>query len=234
MAECSGPAPQGSGNRAGNMPLGSGGVVLAGPEAHANAPALGFLPPELSLWRQHLYDTADGMLPGLLRFLGEHGLDHRTVLAHCGILTPARVVFLASDRFDFDPEDGVPAIVCEVLGQDGETVVDLAAWPQANPAHVATALGVGPAFGLWQIDNPASFIGGAALRVWRTPLRWLQAGCQGCCVLNRRWGGNLLAQAPGPILAEDLAHGRDLRRLMPRRFDLRRLLVPTPVGRDDA
>jgi hypothetical protein len=57
--------------------------------------------------------------------------------------------------------------------------------------------------------NPASFVHGPC-PLWRTPLRWLQAGCAGAVVLDPIPAGVILARAPGRLAAEDQSHANQL------------------------
>lgn len=181
------------------------------------------------LARQQFYQCA-GWTPEASAYVKAHGLDLDAIAAHAGTFAVclAQVCpHTAPAQFDFTPE-GVPCAVIEVIGEDAVTVIDLVAWPIDAPERFATAVGEADVLGIGAIRNPATYAGGRPLRVHRTPLEWLKAGCQGCAVLNRDWGGYWLRKTPGPLLAEDLAHGRELRRMLGRDFDSKRLLVPAP------
>ncbi|MFG1222142.1 hypothetical protein [Xanthobacter wiegelii] len=164
----------------------------------------------------------------LREFVAREALDLRLVAAFAGSLTLARYTFSPPPRrFHFDPA-GELAVVVEALEiEHGERwLVDLVAWPVDRPSEFATAAGRADLLGADQVDNPASFFGGRPLLVHRTPLGWLRAGCCGVVVLDERRAGGRLAGALGNLLAEDLAHARELHRLMGRAFPTNRIRVP--------
>ena len=55
-----------------------------------------------------------------------------------------------------DDAGAEPAAVVEVFAADGETVLDLAAWPLGAPERVCTMFGRAPALGLAAARNPAT------------------------------------------------------------------------------
>jgi hypothetical protein len=128
--------------------------------------------------------------------------------------------FYFADEAD---EDGKSAAVIEVYGEDDETVVDLCSWPSDNPDSFATIFGA-EALGLARASNAATWSFGGALNLYRTPLRWLQAGCQGCVVLDHRLVPTWLGTVPGPIQAEDYEHARQLHQWLNPAFDATRIL----------
>jgi hypothetical protein len=68
--------------------------------------------------------------------------------------------------------------------------------------------------------------GGRPLVIHRTPLAWLKAGGEGCCLLKpgaRHW----LRRAGGPFVAQDVEHGREIRDLLGPEASRHRILVPT-------
>jgi hypothetical protein len=157
-------------------------------------------------------------------YVAKHGLDMEAVNAHCGTLVTMNCHFIGNGHFVLDDE-GTPAIVIEVLGEDDETTIDLCGWPLDQPESFATMLGA-DALGMANVVNPASWSFGHVLEVYRTPVRWLQARCDGCVVLDHRYVPAWLGQALGPIQAEDLAHARQLHAWLNPRFDMRKILVP--------
>jgi len=179
------------------------------------------------LARQQFYECA-GWTREASAYVKAHGLDLDVIAAHAGTFAVCLAQLSPNTepaQFDFTPE-GVPCAVIEVLDENAETVIDLVAWPLHASERLATAVGEADMLGIPCMRNPATYVGGRPLRVHRTPLGWLKAGCQGCVVLNRDWGGYWLRQAPGPLLAENLAHGRELRRMLGTGYDASRLLVP--------
>ena len=192
-----------------------------------------FLTPAILLARRLLYERGD-WTPEAATYVREQSLDLDLIAARAGLFTVVLAQLTGHNtgvpRWDFEP-DGAPAAVVEVLAEDGCTVADLVAWPLNAPERFATAVGEADMLGINAMRNPATYWAGVPLRVHRTPLNWLKAGCDGCVILNRAWGGYWLSRCPGPIMAEDLAHGRELRRLLPNSFDMRRLLVPVDTER---
>lgn len=158
-----------------------------------------------------------------------HGLDLGALAARDVVIGICRVRWFPGERFDFAEEYSSEAVVMEVVEEDAETVVDLVAWPMWRPDKFGTALGRADAIGLDQVRNPSTFVHDQALMVRRTPLRWLQAGCIGCVILNPSTAHRWLAAAIGAIAAEDADHGRELGRLLHPFFPVSRILVPTPV-----
>ena len=190
---------------------------------------LPFLPSRRLLTLADFYERAEWSRTAA-DFARDHALPLDEVQAHAGLFSVCYCRFESGRRFDFD-DAGSAAAVVEVLAEDAATVIDLVAWPLADPLQFATALGEADLAGIQNVRNPASYASGRALRVWRTPLRWLQAGCNGVAILSDRFAGHWLSQALGPVVAEDMEHGRDLRQVLGRRFDPARLLVPTPRQR---
>jgi hypothetical protein len=162
--------------------------------------------------------------PEWVAYLASEKID-LTVYAFIGILGITRVRFLPDRRFEFC-DDGVPTAVCEVRGDDAETVIDLVAWPIARPEKFATALGVATGLGKDQAKNPATFFAGRPLLIHRTPLGWIRSGCRGVVVLDRLMAPLWLAAALGPIAGEDLTHGHELARLLHPHVSASRILAP--------
>ncbi len=171
-----------------------------------------------------------GFTPEMRQYLKRHNLSLATCIAHAGWLNVALVKFWrgndGDEAFVFDP-DGIPAVVIEAILFDPRrdpVCADLVAWPLNHPEVFATAMGLndgadvlGPQNMIWRR--------GAPLKVWRTPLRWLQSGCDGCVLLTpggRHW----LRKAGGPFVAEDVEHGREIRDLLGRDAARHRILVP--------
>jgi hypothetical protein len=150
-----------------------------------------------------------------------------TVYAFIGILGVTRARFFPDRRFEFY-DDGIPVAVCEVLGDDAETVIDLVAWPVAFPDKFASALGMASGLGTDQAKNPATFFAGQPLLIHRTPLQWIKSGCRGAVILNRLTAPIWLGAALGPIAGEDLEHARELARLLHPHVSPRRIMAPLP------
>jgi hypothetical protein len=162
--------------------------------------------------------------PEWAAYIASENID-LTVYAFIGILGVTQARFSPDRRFKFC-DDGVPTAVCEVLGDDAETVIDLVAWPIARPEKFATALGVATGLGKDQAKNPATFFAGRPLLIHRTPLSWIRSGCRGVVVLDRLMAPVWLGAALGPIAGEDLAHGHELARLLYPHVSASRILAP--------
>lgn len=164
-------------------------------------------------------------------YVAEHGISTEAVNAFAGLLTITNCQFDGRGHFDFADDGGIPSAVIEVYGEDDATVIDLCVWPITRPCAFATMLEV-DALGLARVTNAATWALGDALHIYRTPLRWLQTGCKGLCILDHRYVSVWLREALGPIMAEDLDHARQLYSwLNPPAFPKGRILVPRKTER---
>ncbi len=109
--------------------------------------------------------------------------------------------------YEPDP-NGMPAWIIPII--DGE-VVDLLAWTTDCPARWWTRTGAHWALGADALDRLWL---GKPLRAFKTPLAWLQAGApyNGLVILD--WRAARLHIPRVEIVAEDLAHGLELNRLL--------------------
>lgn len=180
-------------------------------------------------YRTDLFERADPH-GDWLRYVSANSIDLTTIYPHVGILGVTGAEFFEGHRFDFS-ENGTPAAVIEVIGDDAETVVDLCAWLVDQPQQFATALGHADGLGVWQVQNPATYFGGRPLLVHKTPLAWLQANCRGVVILNERSAPRWLAAAPGPIAGQDVAHARSIARMLAGYFDPESILAPVKARR---
>lgn len=64
------------------------------------------------------------------------------------------------------------------------------------------------------------------LPIWRTPVGWLKARRNGICLVRPKAAAHYLCDA-GPLIAEDAAHGAELKQILTRPAP--RILVPTPI-----
>ena len=140
-------------------------------------------------------------------------------------------VFLAPVRFDgpwFDiVEDGEEAVVVEALAEDSTTVMDLVAWPINDPTRFATAIGAASVLGENVAANPSTYFAGAPLRLFRTPLAWLQSGCDGAVILDPTRGARWLLDLPSSrIAAEDDGHAAEIEADRLALVTRQRLVVP--------
>ena len=115
--------------------------------------------------------------------------------------------------FDFAP-NGHVAAVCEIWDADGKTIVDLVAWSVDDPHRWWTALGVGVVLGEAYAANPNTGLCGEPLRIFRTPLGWLQGDCAGIVLLDRARAGRWLLDAARTVSAEDNRHAAEVHKLM--------------------
>jgi hypothetical protein len=161
-----------------------------------------------------------------VRYWREQGLDHASVAGFAGSLSVLPIGTFEPSRFDFGgPGDPLGAIV-EALDEDGETVLDLVAWPIAEPGCVLTMFGRAPVLGLWAAMNPATYVFDRPLIVHRTPLDWLKSGCDGCAVVMPRSAARLFNELTGRIAGQDASHRNDLFRLARSVADPARFLAP--------
>lgn len=171
-----------------------------------------------------------GLSPEISKYIRQQRLDICSVIAVAGWINVALVKYWTGndgdEAFQFDP-DGIPSVVIEAILFDYDRepfCADLVAWPMSRPDYFITAMGQNDGA---DVLGPQSMVGrrGAPLRIWRTPLHWLQAGGEGCVLLKpgaRHW----LRRAGGPFVAEDLEHGREIRDLLGRDGSRHQILVP--------
>ena len=99
-------------------------------------------------------------------------------------------------------------------------LIDAAAWHPSS-GHLAVWLGLGFALGEYQIgeyiDNCS-----VALAVFRSPIGWLRAGCEGIVIVRKTFAHIVLKKVP-LLLAEDESHRTELAELFP--FGGPRILV---------
>jgi hypothetical protein len=153
-----------------------------------------------------------------VRYVRDHGIDPWDVMPYAGATGIIPVVDCGNGQFDFEPHLHCPdrpfdAFVCEVIDADGETTLDLVAWPVNRPYRILTMFGRAPAVGLWEAENPASYFMGKTLPLHRTPLEWLAAGCSGAAIITPRLAARWLLDLPGPVAARDHAHARQLHQI---------------------
>jgi hypothetical protein len=156
--------------------------------------------------------------------------------ANCSILTVALAQFFDGQSgriFRFHP-DGEPAVIIGAHPALGEMPHDLIAWPLygmdrdsfATYLQEAVLLGT-PA--VLQARNAS-----AALRLHRLPEDWILSGFEGSVVLNRRWGGHWLSKLPGPFIAEDVEHGREVAGMLRPYGKAHLVRIPATEARQEA
>ena len=117
--------------------------------------------------------------------------------------------------------DGFEAIVVPIF--DAGATIDLLVFNPANPAKWWLRLGAHWALGADALDRVWH---DEPLVVYRSPLCWLRAGCppHGLCVLD--WTVARRELADHHVAAEDLHHGRELRRRLSVPARHPRILIP--------
>ncbi len=109
-----------------------------------------------------------------------------------------------------------------ILVDSGGDPVDIAAW-QPSSGRLGTWCRRAWALGQDSIYAPRVNQHGA-LPVWRNPLHWLQAGRSGVVLIQPRLAAAFLCDT-GPLLAEDVEHGRELKEQLARPAP--RILIPS-------
>lgn len=154
------------------------------------------------------------------------------VLQHGNGLRAGHVIWLPQQRFAFQQHlpashadvGGEPAVLI-LVADPGGRAVDIAAWVPAT-GRLASWLGRAWALGQAACDRPTSHASALEpLPVWPDPIGWLNAGQHGLVLLGLHAAAAHL-RAAGPLLAQSLAHGRQLRSVLPGRTP--RILVTTP------
>ena len=118
-------------------------------------------------------------------YCAENGIDWAAIEVVTGGVFLAPIRPIAPRSFAFH-RGGRLAAVCEVLGADGETIIDILAWSLTDPTRWWTAIGAAVAIGEAATANPATYIADQPLRLHRTPLAWLQAKCAGSVLLDQQ------------------------------------------------
>jgi len=143
-------------------------------------------------------------------------------------VAPAHALIRVSQDTAFEPdEEGGHAFVIPVRVESTVTpeafdpaaavrdggAVDLVAFHPAKPHR--WALRCGNAEWLGAIEP--QYLAPDSVRVWRTPLAWLQAGCRGIVLLSpERVSRYRTLSCLHSIVAEDLEHASELRRILER------------------
>ena len=171
----------------------------------------------------------------LARWLSGRGVNVGHAWNVAGPIVEHDIIILPHLMFDFagpGTEDPTRAIVHVVFGIEAETPIDLVAWTRDLPGRMFRCLRGCPMIGIDQLVSPASYFAGRPLRVHRSALAWLVAGCAGIVPLDCVGMRNYFEWLPSELhdcrlAAESLAHGRALRDVwapLPARV---RILVPS-------
>ena len=175
--------------------------------------------------RADLCDRSE--ITGSADYIRANGIDSTAVEAHAGCLGVCQLEFFPAQRFDFEDGPGaVAGAVLEAFDHDGETVLDLVAWPLDAPEYVTTMFGRVGLLGGWHAFNPATYVFGKPLQIHRAPLDWLRAGCQGAVPVVEQIAARQLLDVPGRTASQDAEHGQELGALLSSAVDLTRIVVP--------
>ena len=182
-----------------------------------------------------VYDLYRDRMP-TVNYLAAHNIDINAVAGFCGSPTVLPITLLRNKRFDLPDHDaGAGAgVVIEVRGEDGETVIDLVAWPITNATDIHTLCGSAPILGLWQAFNAATYVFDYPLAIHRTPLDWLKADCQGAAIIIPDLAAQTfldIANFGGQIGASDPAHARELKAHLVAFFSTVKIISPNPLRR---
>ncbi len=137
----------------------------------------------------------------LPQIFGGLGIPLPTIIDHCGVLPIQR---FGGDLFEIH-DDGEPALVVAV--SEHEHLVDLLALMGRKDWLLRAGGGV-----LLGYDEAIAHAFGLPLRIWRSPLSWLQSGGQGCCVIGSWEVARQHLPLGRTFVAEDVAHARVLDR----------------------
>jgi hypothetical protein len=157
-----------------------------------------------------------------------NAIDLGAAEAVAGCLTVCPVAPRHDGGFDLT-EDGIEAVVIEVVGEDYERVEDLLAWLPDRPARWRCMFGTAGALGASAAVNPATYFDHEPLMIFRTPLRWLQAGGLGLVPLDMRWTARFLfAISPmaSTVACEDDVHAAEIAAARHALVDEQELVVP--------
>ena len=168
----------------------------------------------------------------LANWLESQGVDVPQILNLAGPIVEHDIIVFPGAMFDFatpGSADSVRAVVHVAVGEDAETPVDLVAWTREQPDRILRCLGIAQAIGIDRLFNPASYFAGRPLRVYRSALAWLAAGCDGLVPLDCaaiRHHLDCLRLDNCRLAAESLTHGRALRAALAPLPAHIRILVP--------
>ncbi|WP_131113673.1 hypothetical protein [Lichenihabitans psoromatis] len=152
------------------------------------------------------------------------GIDWNATLPATGGIFIASIVAEPRRRFRFQA-DGTKAAVIEAIAADAESVTDIVAWPVDDPNCVLTMFGTS-VLGEAAAANPSTFFDNRPLRLFRSPLGWLQAGCDGAVILDLPRAARWLRDIDGRLAAEDTAHALQIEMALLATIKVGRILVP--------
>ncbi|ANY78465.1 hypothetical protein BB934_09670 [Microvirga ossetica] len=160
------------------------------------------------------FDASNNLLPRDVEAFVRSGVAPDTLAGP----VPVRAGYVVFDAlgFEFDhhtnTEAGVRAYLFLILDHQG-VARDVVAWA---PKRKLLATWLGRA---WALGEECAFstrlTEHRALPVWRSPINWLRAGRKGVCLVRPEAAAHYLCDA-GPFLAEDAAHGAEIKQLLTR------------------
>lgn len=161
---------------------------------------------------------AENAMSETFRYRKIQGIRSTPAMSDCtGIFTLAGIAVHGNDRFDFDPL-GIKAVVFEAIGEDGETPIDLVAWPIDFPWQVLTMFGRCGLIGAFYAFNPATYYAGSVMPIYRSPVELFRSGSGGAAIAVPQIAARQLIDLPGPVVAQDLRHGIELQRMLEKNF----------------
>ena len=170
-------------------------------------------------------------------YMAAYGIDLNRVAHHCGLPTVLPIMLLAHRKFDFPDGHGAESTegcVIEARAEDGETVIDLVAWPISNPRDVRSLIGVVSILGLRQAFNASTYVCGYPLVMHRTGLDWLQADCHGAAVVTPKLAALTfldITNMGGRFGGQDAAHAHELKKMLQALVDQVEIVAPKPIRR---
>ena len=166
-------------------------------------------------------------------YFQKHNVDPLICADFAGLGAVVPVVDCGNHRFDFDEghQNAFPAFVCEANDADGETTIDLVAWPVERPDHVMSMFGRCGLLGIWEATSAAGTVFDHPLQIHRTPLDWLRANCRGSAIADKRIAARQLLDIPGRIAASDIRHGRELKAMLDAATPRTGIVVPDKIAR---
>jgi hypothetical protein len=117
-----------------------------------------------------------------------------------------------------DPLAMILPVLTAPWGDDELELVDLVAFRLSNPSGFRVRTGFGKVLGAWNVADVRAAVqiwkvpGQAAspgLELHRTPLDWLQANCEGACIIHPFWASYAMAGVEH-LLCQDAAHARQV------------------------
>lgn len=122
------------------------------------------------------------------------GVSPRALYSGPSHIGACKVEFFDDGTYLPSLDAGAPSIIVPVGRHSREAagwsdIMDLIAFRATTPHAWALRLDVGVVLGLDAIESAEHF--GADVVLWSTPLRWLQEGCEGACIV--RWDASAVA-----------------------------------------